>query len=271
MTGQLPELLLRAARDLLACLRFFTRLPLPAMAFETQAHAAPNLTRIGWMAPFAGAIVGILGALTLALAQGLALPHLIGAALAVCALVAVTGALHEDGLADVADGFGGGQTRQRKLEIMRDSRIGAFGGAALCLSLLLRVGALAALLDESLGVACAAVILASAAGRAFALAPLALLDPARADGLGACAGRLEPGVAPQAGLGAFFIAAVAGLFALGLAQAIVACGAALAAALTITALARHQIAGQTGDVAGAAEQVAEILCLVGLLIGHGAP
>ena len=88
---------------------------------------------------------------------------------------------------------------------------------------------------------------------------------------GASAGRLEPGVAPQAGLGAFFFAAVAGVFALGFAQAIVACGAGLAAALTISGLARHQIGGQTGDVAGAAEQAAEIVCLVGLLIGHGAP
>jgi len=271
MTREPAEILRGAAGDLLACLRFFTRLPLPPMGFETNVHDAPNLARIGWMAPFAGAIVGGFGAFALMLAQALALPHFVGAGLAVCALVAITGALHEDGVADVADGFAGGRTRERKLEIMRDSRIGAFGGAALCLSLLLRVSALAALLDESLATACAAAIVAGAAGRAFALAPLALLEPARTDGLGASAGRLESGVAPQAGVGAFFIAGVAGVFVLGLAQAILACGLALAAALIITTLARRQIGGQTGDVAGAAEQAAEIACLIGLLIGHGAP
>jgi adenosylcobinamide-GDP ribazoletransferase len=268
MTAVPADFFRRAARDLLACLRFFTRLPLPAQAYEVEPFAPPDLARIGWMAPFAGAIIGALGSLALVVAQGLGLPHFVGAALAVGALVAITGALHEDGLADVADGFGGGASRLRKLEIMRDSRIGTFGGAALCFALILRVGALAALYDEGLGAACAALILASAAGRAFALSPLAILDPARADGLGASAGRLETGVAPQAGAGAFIIAMVLGVLSLGFAQALLACGLALAAALALTGLARRQIGGQTGDVAGACEQVAEIACLVGLLIGH---
>lgn len=270
MTEVRANLLPRAASDLLACLRFFTRLPLPTLAFEAPAQGAPDLSRIGWMAPFAGALIGALGALVLVVAQGLALSHFMGAALAISVLVAATGALHEDGLADVADGFGGGATRQRKLEIMRDSRIGAYGGAALCLSLILRVGALAALTDEGLGAACAALILAGAAGRAFELAPLAILDPARADGLGASAGRLQPGVAPQASAGAFIIAMISGALVLGFAQALLACGLALAAALAMTGLARRQIGGQTGDVAGACEQLAEIACLIGLLIGHGA-
>jgi len=270
MTAEPADLLLRAARDLLACLRFFTRLPLPPMAFETQAQTAPDLARICWMAPAAGALIGTIGALTLAIAQALALPHFIGAALAIGALVAVTGALHEDGLADVADGFGGGATRERKLAIMRDSRIGAFGGAALVLSLLLRVGALAALLDQGLAAASAALILAAAAGRAFALTPLALLDPARADGLGASSGRLDASAVWRAGLGAFVVALLAGVFILGFSEAALACGLALSAALAMTSLARRQIGGQTGDVAGAAEQLGEIACLIGLLIGHGA-
>ena len=129
-----------------------------------------------------------IGALALGLADRLGLPPLVCAGLAVGALVIVTGALHEDGLADVADGFGGGATRERKLEIMRDSRIGAYGAAALALSLILRVAALSALLDHGLGAAAAGLILAGAASRAAALAPLALLPAARADGLGAGAG-----------------------------------------------------------------------------------
>jgi adenosylcobinamide-GDP ribazoletransferase len=270
MNADPARLLVRAARDLLACLRFFTRLPLPAMAFETQAHAAPDLARIAWMAPFAGAIIGALGALVLALAQALALPRFVASALAIGLLVAVTGALHEDGLADVADGFGGGQTRERKLEIMRDSRIGAFGGAALCLSLILRIGAIAALLDQSLAAGCGALILAGAAGRACAMIPLALLGPARADGLGASAARLDVGAALRAALGALAIALLAGAFSLGAGQALLAVGLALASAWGMTRLARRQIGGQTGDVAGAAEQLAEIAALIGLLIGRNA-
>ena len=236
-----------AARDLAACLRFFSRLPLPRLSVEASPHAPPDLSRLARMVPIAGAILGAIGALVL-----------------------VAGALHEDGLADVADGFGGGKTRERKLEIMRDSRIGAYGAAALALSLVLRIAALSALLEHSLAAAAAGLILAGAASRAFALLPLALLLPARADGLGAGAGRLEARSALAAGMTALIVAGVLGLSALGLGRAILALALALAAAMAMTTIARRQIGGQTGDVAGATQQLAEIACLCGLLIGRAA-
>ena len=265
----LPATLRNALRDLLACLRFFSRLPLPATSFDQAPAAAPDLSRLAPMVPVAGAALGAIGALAFGLAHALGLPPLVAAALTISVLALATGALHEDGLADVADGFGGGRTRERKLEIMRDSRIGAFGATALALSLMLRVAALAALIEQGRGAA-AALILAGAASRAFALLPLALLPPARTDGLGAGAGRLDANGALVAGVVALFFAGVLGFGVLGLARAILALILALAAALAVTRIAQRQIGGQTGDVAGAAQQLAEIACLIGLLIGRHA-
>jgi adenosylcobinamide-GDP ribazoletransferase len=266
----LPAWLRDAALDLITCLRFFSRLPLPAAPRDQKPPAAPDLSRIAPMVPLAGAILGACAALALALAHALRLPPLVCATLAIGALVLLAGALHEDGLADVADGFGGGKTRERKLEIMRDSRIGVYGAAALALSLVLRIAALAALLEQGLGHAAAGLILAGAASRAFALAPLALLPPARSDGLGAASARLEDGGALKAGAVAFVIAVLLGLAALGLGRAILALALALGGALAMVAIARRQIDGQTGDVAGAAQQFAEMACLCGLLIGRSA-
>jgi adenosylcobinamide-GDP ribazoletransferase len=266
----LPGPVRNAARDLVACLRFFSRLPLPATAVDQTSHAMPDLSRLARMVPIAGAAIGALGALALCLAHALGLPALVCAALAVGALVFAAGALHEDGLADVADGFGGGATRARKLEIMRDSRIGAYGACALALALVLRVAAVSALLEQGLATAVAGLVLAGAASRAAMLLPLALLAPARADGLGAGAGRLEAGGALAAGVAALIVAALLGLGVLGLAHALLALALALAAAWTMTAIARRQIGGQTGDVAGATQQLAEIACLCGLLIGRAA-
>jgi adenosylcobinamide-GDP ribazoletransferase len=260
---------LGAVRDLLACLRFFSRLPLPNLPFETSPRGMPDLSRLGRMVPVAGALLAAIGALALAFADAVGLPPLVCAGLAVGAQLLTTGALHEDGLADVADGFGGGATRERKLEIMRDSRVGTYGAAALTLSLLLRVGAIGALLEHGLGVAAAGMILAGAASRAASLTPLALLPPARADGLGAGAGRLSGSGALAAAATAAIIAVLLGLAGLGLGRAILALALTFAASLIMTAIARRQIGGQTGDVAGAAQQLAEIACLCGLLIGRG--
>src|SRR5690348_3107689 len=127
-----------AWRDVAEALRFFTRLRMG----ERDSSAPLDIDRIAWAAPVAGVVVGLIGALALALTTLLGLPPILRAGLATAALVIATGALHEDGLADVADGFGGGATRARKLEIMRDSRVGAYGAIAIALALILRVGAL---------------------------------------------------------------------------------------------------------------------------------
>jgi adenosylcobinamide-GDP ribazoletransferase len=268
MTGpDRPRRFSPAARDVGAALRFFTRAPLG----EPDPGAPLDVNRFAWAAPIAGAAVGLVGALALLLTGLVGLPPLIRAALATAALVAATGALHEDGLADVADGFGGGATRAMKLEIMRDSRIGAYGAIALTLALLLRVGALAAALDGGFWRASLSLIAVATLSRAGALTPLALLGPARADGAGAAAGRLESDALWVAWGSALIIALVLGFVSLGLAHALAAALASGAGALATVALARRAIGGQTGDVAGAAQQLAEIAAWCALLIGHSAP
>ena len=135
------------AADLKIGMLFATRFPL--------RHAAPiggaDIARASWTLPAIGALVGLMGAAVYWIAVRLNLPPLLGASLAVAATLAATGCLHEDGLADTLDGFGGGSNRERKLEIMRDSRIGTYGACALVLSLMLRVGALASLADPARG------------------------------------------------------------------------------------------------------------------------
>jgi adenosylcobinamide-GDP ribazoletransferase len=259
--------LLGAAEGVLTALRFYSRLPLPALAFERAAFAAPDIRRLAIYAPVAGAIIGACGALVFAIAHRLSLSPLLSGGLALGALVIVSGAFHEDGLADVADGFGGGATRARKLEIMRDSRVGAFGAAALCLSLILRLGALASLAAEGAWRCAASLIVAGAVSRAVGLMPLALLDPARLDGAGAGVGRLAVTAFLKALLVALAIAVGGGLLAMGLGRSLASFFCAFLAALAMTDIARRQIGGQTGDVAGAAQQLAEIACLCGLLIG----
>ena len=264
-------LIARAWRDLIDALRFFSRLPTPSGGANSDAGAGLELARFAWACPIAGALIGAVGAAAFGLAALLGLPSFLRAAFAVATLVLAAGALHEDGLADLADGFGGGQTRESKLAIMRDSRIGVYGTLALVLSLMLRVGALAALAHGGFAVAAASLILSGAASRAGALFPLALLPPARADGAGAGAGRLEANDLIAAGVAVVCVAFLVGLVALGVTRALFACVLAAAAAWGVSALARRQIGGQTGDVAGAAQQAAEIACLSALLIGGRAP
>src|ERR1700728_1658857 len=205
-------------RDIADALRFFTRLRL-----DDPGLSAPlDIDRIAWAAPVAGVAVGLVGALVLGVTAALGLPLLLSAGLATAALAAATGALHEDGLADVADGFGGGVTRARKLEIMRDSRVGAYGAIAIALALILRVGALTAALDGGFWRAALSLMLVAALSRAGALTPLALLSPARADGAGAAAGRLDPSALAAAWGSALVIAVALGLVALGVARALLA-------------------------------------------------
>ncbi|PKU22764.1 adenosylcobinamide-GDP ribazoletransferase [Telmatospirillum siberiense] len=230
---------------------FLTRLPLPS-----PRHVGPGaLAKSMHLFPLAGVVVGATGALTYALAS-LLLPPPLSALLAVAATATVTGAMHEDGLADIADGFGGGVDRERKLAIMKDSRLGSYGAVALLLGLSLKAFALAAL--ASPGWVAGALIAAHALGRAAIPLTMQLLAPARETGLGATVG--TPSIS-TAGIGATLALLIAAA-ALPAGAAFAACMAALVATLGVAWLAWRQIGGQTGDVLGATEQVAEIAVLL---------
>jgi adenosylcobinamide-GDP ribazoletransferase len=257
----------RAGRDLAASLRFFSILPLPVPA----EPAAPAFSVFAWAAPLAGALIGLIAALALAVARGLGLPPTLAAVAAVATLALVSGCLHEDGLADFADGLAAGRSRNERLAIMRDSRIGAFGATMLTLTLIARVAAIAALAGGGAAPAAAALVLAGAAARLGALVPLTALAPARSDGLGASAGRLAPAAFLAAAAATAAVALVVGVGWLGIVRALLAAALGVAAAGGIAVLAQRRLGGQTGDVAGAAEQAAEIAALVGLLIGAGPP
>jgi adenosylcobinamide-GDP ribazoletransferase len=250
------------------CLRFYTRLPVPALPWEADPHALPDFSRMTRMLPLAGFVVGCVGALAFALPFLLGLGNFIAATIAIATLTLVTGAFHEDGLADTFDAFGGGSTRERKLEIMKDSRIGTFGGAALMLGLILRIALVAALADAlGLGATMAAIVTVAALSRTFALLPLTLLEPARLDGASAAVGRPS-----QATFATACIIAVTASLALALSAGHSLAAIALAVALGFVACwvmmrwSRASIGGQTGDVAGAAQQLAEVAALLGLLI-----
>ena len=172
--------------------------------------------------------------------------------MALAALVVMTGALHEDGLADVADGFWGGFARVRRLEIMRDSRIGSYGVLALILSLGLRGAALIAMAD-----ALAVALLASAViSRAAIVWIMAALPHARDNGLSVSTGRPPPGTVRLA----LLFAALIAVLLIGWGALWVLLGA-VAATLGCAAIARAKIGGQTGDVLGATQQITEIAAL----------
>jgi adenosylcobinamide-GDP ribazoletransferase len=168
----------------------------------------------------------------------------------------LTGALHEDGLADSADGFFGGRDREEKLAILRDSRHGTYGVIAIVLSVLFRAAALAEIGDVIH--AGLALIAAHAVSRAALPITMWGLAPARPDGLGATAGTPRGGRAIAAAL----IGCAIALAALGPGRGtVVLCLAGMAVFATAEA-ARRQIGGYTGDVLGAFQQVGEIVILL---------
>jgi adenosylcobinamide-GDP ribazoletransferase len=238
--------------ELRVAVGFLTRLPV-TLPTEIPAGA---LARASWAFPVVGTAVALLGASAYALAAALGLSGLTAALIAIAVTAIVTGGLHEDGLADSADGLLGGRDRAGRLAIMRDSRSGPYGVLALVFSVGLRAAALGAFTDP--GRVAAALVAAHAVARGGLPLVLRALDPARPDGLGATAGRPEAALAwTAAGLGA----AIA-LIALGVTAGITGLAAAGVAMTLVAGLARHQIGGYTGDVLGAVEQTGEIVMLL---------
>lgn len=234
--------------SLLAALQFLTRVPIGLRREPTLAKT------VAWF-PVAGAMVGAAVGGVAAGMWHLTSP-LIAAAVAVAVGLLITGAFHEDGLGDVADAFGGGWTIERRLEILKDSRHGTYGVAAICTSIVVRIislGALPGPLDMF-----TAAVAAHTMARVAAVGLAGSMQLATNTGLGADYGRSTTPL--RAGVGC----------AAGIAITVVAIGwwaAPLTAATVVAAagtglLARRKIGGISGDVLGAAEQVAECLCLV---------
>jgi adenosylcobinamide-GDP ribazoletransferase len=249
-----PRSWLRArTEELVLAFSLLTRLPLPRL---TMRETIP-LTDYLWAFPVVGFVVGHVAALAyFAAREEAALGLNLSALLAITAAILVTGALHEDGLADFADGIGGGRTRERKLEIMRDSSIGTYGAIALGLGLALRWSALAGIPD--LHAAAGVLVLSHTLPRGCLAVIPEFWRPARGDGLAATASK---GNFASALVAIGLSVAVAILMDAG-PLAIAACLAALAGVLTIAVLAARYLGGYTGDVFGAAEQAGEVLVLV---------
>ncbi|SDU31232.1 adenosylcobinamide-GDP ribazoletransferase [Jiangella alkaliphila] len=219
---------------------FLTRIPVGA-----SANARPGLDRAGAWFPLVGALVGAVGLAVWWVADALAGP-LVAAVAAVLATVIVTGALHEDGLADTADGLWGGSTRERRLEIMRDSRLGTYGALALAGDLLLRVALLATAGSAAFTDVARVLLAGHVVARAAPLVLAAWLPVARVDGQGQRLGRLRAGDAVVAAVTVLVVAVlVTGWWAP------VVLAAAAVPVLGLRRAARRRIGGVTGDVLGA--------------------
>lgn len=252
MTTENDQSLVRP-QDTLQALMLLSRLPVPATGTARGARAA-------WAYPVAGLVIGAVSALAGLVAHALGLPAALAALVALAAQIVTTGAMHEDGLADTADGLWGGWTRQQRLEIMRDSRIGAYGVMALFLSLTARWAALWLLFEAGPAAAAGAIMSAAALSRAAMPGLMAALPHARQDGLSHGVGVARPETAAVALAVGFFAA----LFfsGTGVFPALVW---AVAVTAILGAVARSKIGGQTGDILGAGQQLAEIAVLFTLV------
>jgi adenosylcobinamide-GDP ribazoletransferase len=235
--------------------QFLTRLPV-------RLRAAPDLSRsVPWF-PVVGALIG---AAVGGVAAGLMelVPPLVAAAVAILFGVLLTGAFHEDGLADTADAMGG-WTPERRREILKDSRHGSFGVAAMCGTIVLRIVCVASL---GPAVAFASLVTAHTIGRGAAVGVMGAAPPVPEEGLGADYTRsLSPARAGSGVLAALLIGALAvGWWVVPFAAA------AFVAALAVSLIARRAFGGVSGDILGAVEQVAECAVLVvatGLTLRH---
>jgi len=238
--------------DIVVAAALLTRLPLPQApdeAFERQAESA-------WAFPIVGVIVGIIACIIGAIAFGLGLNAPITAGIMLATSIIMTGAMHEDGLADCADGFWGGFDPVRRLEIMKDSQIGTYGVLALVIFTGLRWLTLSAVI--SLGFA--GVIAAAVLSRGVLPAIMAMVIHARDTGLSHSVGRPTQ----QSAATSFAVACVLALILLG-SSAISAAIITALIAFAVTKLAKAKVGGQTGDVLGATQVLCETVILILLI------
>ena len=252
-------MLRREAEIFFAALRFFTRLPVPVWV----GHSAEQLNHAARYFPLVGLIVGALGA-GVTLAATLVWPTAIAVLLGMAATLLVTGAFHEDGLADSIDGFGGGWTRAQVLSIMKDSRIGSYGAIGISMALLLKFSALSALLAVlPASTFCVVLLAGHGVSRLASTTLIAALDYARDDD----SSKSKP-LATRLTTGELLAAALFGLLPclwLPPLQAAVALGLVGLVTLWFARYCVRRIGGYTGDALGATQQLTELAFYLGML------
>ncbi|MFD2205100.1 adenosylcobinamide-GDP ribazoletransferase [Kiloniella antarctica] len=257
-------------QDIRIAFAFLTRIPVSYPVDKDGKAIDRNLADASWAFPFVGLIVGLCGALVLIISDTLLhLPIYVSALLAITTTIIITGALHEDGLADVADGFGGSHDRDRKLEIMKDSTVGSYGSLALCITVLLRTVLLGSLLDwggmdvsqEGEGFfmdlptgIIAIMISAHIIGRGYAPLIMSHLPLARKNGLAAMANKPKL----RSSYGGFLITLIFVFSLLPFFPALIVLSSAFCVLILLSWLSLKQIGGYTGDVLGSAVLLCEI-------------
>ena len=239
-----------ALGSLSTSLAFLTRIPLPSFLFRDHVAASSA----AWAFPLVGLLIGVVLSVVLSVLTVLGLHSVLVAVLVLGASILLTGALHEDGLGDVADSLGGG-TRERKLEIMKDSRLGTFGVLALILMAAIKLAFFAALAEGfNLCLVAAGVIGASVVSRALMTLVWSVLPAANTSGLGAERPSLFIGISAL-GVGCAVL-----VFLVPLAGTVVLVGTvwAMLAAAAFALFARWQYGGVTGDVCGATQMLTEL-------------
>ncbi len=249
--------------DLKASIVFLTRLPPHVIGVDPGRR--PDFARGARAIPIAGALIGAAGGVVLIAAAILGMPPLISATLAVAATTILTGALHEDGLADTADSYGGATAEQR-LEIMDDSRLGTYGAVALVVAVVLRLGALAAISAGSAAAAALTLIAAEAVSRSALVWLWYELPAARTSGMAHATGPPDRDAMVIALVAAAIIALVAGLPAVGLKATLLGLVLAAIAAYSFTRITARAIGGRTGDSLGACQQIAAVAFLCGAAV-----
>ncbi len=247
--------------DLVMGLRFFSRLPTGDRPFEK-----PDLNRIAIGLPFTSVVIGLLPALLMMLCAWATMPSYFAAAIGVAAMIVATGAMADDAIADSADGLFGGASVERRLEIMKDSRHGTYGVAALGLYLLLRVTAIGAVAAYNPLAAAGIWLAATVLGRSGSLWLSVRLPNAREGGASAAVGRVSrTSFFIGAGFAVLLTLVLAAPFT-SLLAVILAVVAAFAVAAAWVWTCRRLVGGQTGDLIGALSALIEVVALAVLLV-----
>ncbi len=224
------------------------------------------LTRAMWAFPLVGIAVGAAGAAVYAVSVIMGFTHLLAALLAMAVLTGLTGGLHEDGLADMADGFGVIGPRFEKLAVMRESPVGTFGVLALGFAMAIRTAAITAVGETGILSVAVALMLAESIGRAAMPLAIWLAPPARPDGLGAAASAAKDNETFLAMIIAVTMASILTLMLLLPLQAVTIMTTMILIVRTIVSCACKHLGGYTGDVLGATGHAVSTAVLMSLTV-----